>query len=98
MVCNGLIGQPRVRQQENAHASHRLLGRFACALQGFQGLLLGRTQLNCIVGHQHTHLTGVNIAHSIPLMNLRDTVLGKLPLHAPVSPKGVYKRIDTLKL
>jgi hypothetical protein len=35
LVSNRLIGQPRVRQQQNTHPPHRLLGRFPRPLQGF---------------------------------------------------------------
>ena len=45
-------------------------------LQHFQCLLLSGTYPNCILGHQHMHLATDKYPLSIPLMNLRDTVLG----------------------
>jgi hypothetical protein len=43
LVGNRLIGQARVRQQENGHAPDRLLRRFASPLQAFHLLLFGAT-------------------------------------------------------
>ena len=92
LVCNRLIGQLLVRQQENAHPSHRLLRCFARPLQGCQRLLFGSTQVNLIMGQKHTHLATGNVAYSIPLMNLRDTVLGR-SISSSASIRAVLRQV-----